>query len=98
MEIITKNLDGAEKQYISVEFLDIYTKKKKRYLFKDFTIDEFKKVKALPSTEVEEGTVAQIINPTVYMINAMMVEGEKLTGNEPMYILNKLKKELADFL
>jgi hypothetical protein len=99
MEIITqKNAEGIEEQLIMVEIVDPYTKKKLIFKFKEFTIDEFKKVRIMMPTDAEEGTAAQSMNPTIFMINSMMVEGNKLTGKEHMVILNKLKKELADFL
>lgn len=98
MEIITEKINDKEVQLILVKIDDPYTKKKKIYKFKEFKVDEFNKVKMLQNTDTEEGTMAIVTKPVQYMINAMMIEGEKVDGNTNLSVLNKLKKELADFL
>ena len=102
MEIkIVENKETKEKEsIIFVEFQDIYSKKKKllKYQFREFTVEEFSKMEIMVPKPGEEGTAATGINPIVYMINAMMIKGEKVSDKNRMWILNTLKRELKAFL
>lgn len=98
MEIITEPYQGVPTPLIKIEVKNPLTKKKEIYKFRTFKVGEFKKVKSMPPTTDEEGTCAVTLNPAIYLINAMMVEGPKITDETDTFILNKLKQELQDFL
>lgn len=99
MEIVyEKDESGNSVPRILVVVHNKFTKKDLKYKFKEFTVGELKATKLAPAQPGEESTAARLIVPTVYIINAMMIEGERITDATPGHILNQLKAELRDFL
>jgi hypothetical protein len=97
MEIKKENINGKEETRIIVSFEDVVTKQKLTWKFKSFKFGEFRKEKIV-KIEEDISTVGIRLVPLQMMINSMMVEGEKITDNTDMYIVNGLKRELAPFL
>ena len=93
MEIVNEN----GQYFIVIKIKDLYTKKTLTYKLKEFNVGELSQTKILPA-KVEEDTLGRAIEPIVYLINAMIVEGEKISEKTPGHVLNQLKRELADFL
>ena len=98
MKIEYQTIEEIDEPIIVVEIVNKYTKEKKIYKFKEFTVGEMRKVKLMPPKIEDEGTVANSLDPIVYLMNAMMIEGEKITDKTRMHITSRLKSELKDFL
>jgi len=95
MKIIEKD-DGI---YIEVIYESpIESEGKKEWLFKEFTTGGFLELDVSASDLKSDSVVAQHALPYIFMINAMMVEGEKIEKKTPQRIFSYLKRELADFL
>jgi len=91
-------INGKKEDLIVVIVKDLKTKKNLTYKFREFTIEEFSKVKLYKPEIGEEDTAATIVGPMHYMINQMMVIGEKLKKDTKMSIISQLKNALQPFL
>lgn len=95
MEIIEK--DGNI--YMKVVYKSpVKSEEIREWLFKEMLIGEFLSLTVTDELIKGATVLAQNTKPIIYMINVMMIEGEKIDDKTPNRIFGHLKNELADFL
>jgi len=95
MKIIEKD-DGI---YIEVIYESpVKSEGKKKWMFKEFTTGNFLKLEVTEKDLQGDGVVAKHAKPYIFMINAMMIKGDKIGNKTPQRIFSYLKRELTDFL
>lgn len=95
MKIIEKE-DGI---YIEVVYKSpIESEGTKKWMFKEFSTGSFLRLEVTEKDLQGDGVVAKHAKPYIFMINAMMIKGEKIKDKTPQRIFSHLKRELADFL
>ncbi len=95
MEIIEEN--GQD--LIKVTYESPFKKEGvKEWVFKELTCAEFMTIDITEQLMEGKTKVGQTIAPLIYIINSMMVRGDKITDNTPARIYAYLNQELSDFL